>query len=267
MKIHILHTGEVLIDRALAYKESTLHPMPFTGWFRGKSKSLWAPVSIYLIEHSKGYILVDTGWHEDIRNNQKEHLGRLINSMFKGDLPEGESVPEHLKRVGVHVRDLEYVLLTHLHADHVSGLSHVAGAKNILVSNIEWKDAQNNINYNSKMWEGVNVNTFAFDKNTARPFKMEYDLFGDQSVVLVYTPGHTKGMFSVLLQSKNKRILLASDVGYSPHSWKNLVYPGITSNKKQAIQSLEWLKSIEGYIDQIIVNHDRNIQPQTIELD
>ena len=31
MKVHILHTGNVLIDRALAYKEQTLHPAPFTG--------------------------------------------------------------------------------------------------------------------------------------------------------------------------------------------------------------------------------------------
>jgi len=38
MKVHILHTGKVYIDRALAYREKTLHPLPFTGWFRGKDK-------------------------------------------------------------------------------------------------------------------------------------------------------------------------------------------------------------------------------------
>jgi N-acyl homoserine lactone hydrolase len=71
MKVHVLNTGKVYIDRALAYKEKTLHPIPFTGWLRGKTKKMWVPVSSYLIEHPKGLILVDTGWHEEIRFNQK----------------------------------------------------------------------------------------------------------------------------------------------------------------------------------------------------
>ena len=38
-------------------------------------KKIWVPVSSYLIEHPKGLVLVDTGWHEEIRLNQKKTSG------------------------------------------------------------------------------------------------------------------------------------------------------------------------------------------------
>ncbi|WP_245975471.1 hypothetical protein [Oceanobacillus chungangensis] len=69
MKVHILHTGKVHIDEALAYKKKSLHPIPYTGWLRGEEKKMWVPVSSYLIDHPKGLILVDTGWHEEMRTN------------------------------------------------------------------------------------------------------------------------------------------------------------------------------------------------------
>ncbi|MFC0334564.1 hypothetical protein ACFOLF_25035 [Paenibacillus sepulcri] len=61
VNLHVWHTGEVLIDQALAFKEKTWHPAPFTGWLRPYSRKMWVPVSAYLIERLKGRILGDTG--------------------------------------------------------------------------------------------------------------------------------------------------------------------------------------------------------------
>lgn len=266
MNVHILHTGKVLIDQALAYQEKGLHPAPYTGWFRSRHKKRWVPVSTYLIEHPKGLILVDTGWNEAIRGNQKTHLGRLAYSMFRGNLPEGQSIREQLHQLGYQATDLDYVLLTHLHADHVSGLSHVSEAKKILISDIEWKAAQWNLSYNAKMWKDIPVATFSFSSGRRGPYQKEYDLLGDGSVLLIYTPGHSKGQYSVLVQTEKKSLLLASDTGYSDLSWKQVVLPGITTNQKQARQTLEWVRSMENKVDRIIVNHDVDIQPQVIHL-
>jgi N-acyl homoserine lactone hydrolase len=56
MKVHVWHTGNVYIDQALAFREKSFHPVPYSGWLRGKSKKRWVPVSSYLIEHPKGRI-------------------------------------------------------------------------------------------------------------------------------------------------------------------------------------------------------------------
>jgi N-acyl homoserine lactone hydrolase len=267
MKAHILNTGKVCIDQSLAYRENSFHPMPYTGWLRRKSKKIWVPVSSYLIEHPKGLILVDTGWHEEIRTNPKRHLGRLAYSMFKGALMKGDSIAEKLQTLGIKSNELDFVLLTHLHSDHVSGLKHVQDANKILTSEIEWKAAHKRVGYIKSMWQGVPIETFRFREIPYGPYKMGYDLFEDGSLYLVHTPGHTDGMFSVLIKMPNGWLVLASDVGYSEKSWNNMILPGVTTDRKSARLSLEWLKLFSNRSDciRVIANHDATIKPQIIE--
>lgn len=267
MKVHIWHTGKVHIDQALAFQEKGLHPMPYSGWFRGKDKKMWVPVSAYLIEHPKGLILVDTGWHEEIRTDQKKHLGRLAHSMFKGTLPAGESINEKLKDIGVESKDLDYVILTHLHSDHVSGLKHVKDAKKILTSKLEWSAAHKKLGYVKAMWSDVAIDTFCLKDIPYGPFKKGLDLFNDGSFYLIHTPGHSDGMVSILVKINAKWLLLASDVGYAKKSWEQFILPGVTTNKSHAQQSLRWVKDFSHRKDclKVIVNHDLEITPQTIQ--
>ncbi|REE78641.1 glyoxylase-like metal-dependent hydrolase (beta-lactamase superfamily II) [Paenibacillus taihuensis] len=265
-RIHVWHTGEVYIDQSLAFREKTLHPLPYTGWLRPRAKKRWVPVSVYLIEHPSGLILVDTGWHTEMRENQRKHLGAFASSMFKGRLPAGEAVHEQLSRYGVKAADIDYVLLTHLHSDHVSGLKHVSEAKQILVSEPEWNAAQRGIGYIKSMWQGVNVTPFEWTQIPYGPYKLGLDLFQDGSVYLVHTPGHSAGQFSVLVRTKQGWVLLASDVGYGAASFAHGILPGSTTDKKAARRSLDWVKEFMAREDCLmaIANHDVEIKPQII---
>ncbi|WP_025702955.1 N-acyl homoserine lactonase family protein, partial [Paenibacillus forsythiae] len=238
--IHVWHTGKVYIDRALAFREQTIHPAPYTGLCRPKSKKIWVPVSAYFIDHPKGRILVDTGWSEEIRTHPKQHLGWLSGTLFKGTLPPGQSIREHLISIGLKDTDLDYVLLTHLHQDHVSGLQHVSRAKRIMTSSQEWEAANRNFGYTRSMWQEVAVQSFELDTIPFGPFNKGVDLFRDGSLYLVHTPGHTKGQFTVMVQTSKGWVLLISDVGYAERSWKDLVLPGITTSAQEAAASLRW---------------------------
>ncbi|RLQ94603.1 N-acyl homoserine lactonase family protein [Falsibacillus albus] len=267
MKINVWHAGNVYIDRSLAFRGKSLHPMSYTGWFRGADKKMWVPVSSYLIEHPKGLILVDTGWHEDMRKNQKNHLGRLAYSMFKGELPAGSSVREKLMEYGISSKDLDFVLLTHLHSDHVSGLEQVKDAKKILTSELEWEYAHKRAGYIKSMWKGIDIHTFPLKEIPFGPFNLGLDLFDDGSIYLVHTPGHSDGMFSILIKMQNGWVLLASDVGYSEKSWNDMILPGVTTNRKDAKKSLNWVKEFSEREDclRVMANHDPNIQPMVIK--
>ena len=261
-----MHTGKVYIDRALSFKEKGLHPAPYTGWFRGKHKKRWVPVSTYLIEHPKGLILVDTGWHEDIRWNQKKHLGSLAYSMFQGELPVGESIAEQLHALGINSADIDIVLLSHLHSDHVSGLKHVKDAKRFLTSELEWKAAHKRIGYIKSMWQDMPIETFHFTDIPFGPYKKGYDLFGDESLYLVHTPGHSDGLISILIKMPKGWLLLASDVGYAEKSWQEMILPGLTTDEKAANLSLKWVKDFANRENclRVIANHDPNIVPEII---
>lgn len=265
--VHVWRTGSVLIDQSLAFREKTWHPMPYSGWFRSKSKQIEVPVTTYLIEHPEGNILVDAGWNERIRNRQKQHLGILSYSMFKGKLPKGESVKERLKEHGLQPSDLDYVILTHMHADHVSGVEHVKQAKNILTSAEEWRAAQKDIGYRKSMWSEVPIETFTMQDIPYGPFYKGIDLFKDQSVLLVHTPGHSKGLLSILVETSSGWVLLASDVGYGRRSLEENRLPGLIADRSAAQKSLDWVRGFSKREDcrTVLFNHDPEVMEGVFE--
>jgi N-acyl homoserine lactone hydrolase len=209
---------------------------------------------------------VDTGWHEDMRTNPKRHLGWFSNAMFQGKLPPGQSVKEKLAALGLQDSDLDYVLLTHLHSDHVSGVSHVRSAKRILASELEWKAASRDFGYIRSMWLGVPIETISLETIPFGPYNRGFDLFQDGSVYLVHTPGHSKGQFSVMVATSNGWVLIVADVGYGQRSWKEFVLPGLTTNKEEARRSLQWVSDFSKRNDCRIVlaNHDPEVIPHII---
>ncbi|UXR70340.1 MULTISPECIES: hypothetical protein [unclassified Staphylococcus] len=54
IKIHVLHTGEVIVDEALPFGYESNRPLAWTGLFRSKKHQISIPVSVYLVEHPKG---------------------------------------------------------------------------------------------------------------------------------------------------------------------------------------------------------------------
>lgn len=71
-------------------------------------------------------------------------------------LPEGQAIDEQLAKLGIKISDIDYVLLSHLHTDHSSGLKLVKDAKKILVSDLEVEDTKKYpIRYAARMWDEV----------------------------------------------------------------------------------------------------------------
>lgn len=269
IKIHILHTGKVRVDEALPFGGAvkSLNPIAYTGIGRSKKHQIWVPVSCYLIEHPKGNVLIDTGWHTNMRGNQRKHLGLLHYLINKGDLPEGQAIHEQLAQLGFQPEYLDYVVLSHLHSDHADGLKHVKNAKKIIVSKDEWVGAKvDPKRYVSHMWDGVNVQTFDFEHSNIGPKKRSFDLFGDGSVLFVHTPGHSVGLASTIIRNGSQFVLLTSDVGYATKSWEQMIMPGVRVNKQDVVESLKWVKQIASDPNCVaaIANHDADITPHTI---
>ena len=141
MKIHVMHTGEVRVSPYLPFGGDNCNLLKASGMTTPKEDWIWLPVSVYLIEHPKGLILVDTGWHRDMspegvydKKAQVKSLGsRVLYNVNQGQIPLGEAVDEQLATMGIKPCDLDYVLLTHLDCDHANGLRAVKDAKHILV--------------------------------------------------------------------------------------------------------------------------------------
>lgn len=280
IKIHILHTGKVRVSPALPFG-GDCNIIKASGITTPKKDWLWIPVSAYFIEHPKGRILVDCGWHREMSPNgvfdkkaQIKSLGSsILYQINQGVVEQGKAVNEQLEEMGIKDTDIDYLLLTHLDCDHANGLKLVAGAKHIMVSKSELLFAQkkspvNMIRYQRKWWSGVNLTPFEWN-GTEGPFHRSYDLFGDGSIVMVNIPGHSDGLCAVKIKNEEgKYVLLFSDGGYATKSWRDMITSGIAVDKKQQYTSLEWIRqqSMDKNCIESLANHDSEVVPHIIEL-
>ena len=66
IKIHVLRTGEVRVSPYLPFGGDDCSIIKASGITTPKSKWIWLPVFSFLIEHPKGLVLFDTGWHREM---------------------------------------------------------------------------------------------------------------------------------------------------------------------------------------------------------
>ena len=265
MRIHIWHTGLVYVDSAIPFRNSSKIP---GGFGRGRKHKMLLPVSSYLIEHPLGKILVDTGWSERVRTNPVKETG-ITYTVSKPNLPYGWSIREHLTRMQLEPEEIDYLILSHLDSDHVSGLKSVKNARNILVSATEYKNSLKfNPRYVPKMWQGTKLTTFEYQKSKLGPFGRSYDLFGDDTVQLIATPGHSRGLTSIRLKNEQGNyILLASDVAYEQENISKYRLPGILANVSEEISSLGWVINCtnDKMYSRVILNHDQRLEEEIID--
>ncbi len=282
MKVHIFHTGEVHVSPYLPFGGDDCGLLKASGITTPKKDWLWLPVSSYLVEHPKGLILVDTGWHREMspdgvydRKAQIRSLGSvLLYNVNQGRIATGQAIDEQLATLGIKPSGLDYVLLTHLDCDHANGLRQVSDAKKILVANDELsprnlrKGIAERIRYQSRWWDGTRLEGFDWNGSEG-PAGKSFDLFGDGSVVMVNIPGHSAGQCAVkITNTYGKFVLLFADGGYAGKSWEKLITSGISQDKVLQKKSLLWIReqSLSTGCIESIANHDPDVKPHIIEL-
>lgn len=266
IKIHIFHTGKVRVDRAIPLHEK--NPLAVLG--RGQGKQMILPVSAYLIEHPRGRVLIDAGWDSRYAHERPRQLWGLVDRVSGPILKADEGIDRKLAAIGLRPEDIDGVYFSHMDFDHVSGRRLVKNARQILTSDEEWRACRRFGFRYVDVWTGVcPVKTFTYEDTGFGPVGRSYDVFGDRSVRLVHTPGHSRGMFCVWIQGRDGYWVLGSDAAYLPESFDERRIPGFVVNARQAKASLEWLIQCENdpACRGVYVNHDPTVPEQQWEVD
>ena len=181
------------------------------------------PVPAFLIRHpSAGAILVDTGLHPSIATDGKENFGGLGNRIGKPTLEAGEDVPAQLRKLGLDPGELPVVVMTHMHIDHTSAISEFSNST-FVVSATEWEAAATGSQPTLNGYRRTHFD-YAFDYRTVdfdragidsyASFGRTFDLFGDGSIHLAFTPGHSAGHMSVICRLKQNDFVIGGDAMY-----------------------------------------------------
>jgi glyoxylase-like metal-dependent hydrolase (beta-lactamase superfamily II) len=172
-------------------------------------------MSAYLIEHPKARFLVDPALCSGVHDRVLPELPFPIPLLVAPDKPV-LGLSDALAARDIAGSAIDFVIPTHLHWDHVSGLLELPDSVAIRLPSIErdWalggKHAP--VGVARGPLRGRTFDTFELDGPPVLTFPRSLDLFGDGSVLLVDLAGHTPGSIGVLLAvDDGTRVLLAGD--------------------------------------------------------
>ena len=216
------------------------------------------PIVAFLVEHpSAGPILLDTGFHGSVANGSGPERNRnlgLIGRLLARDVhmrPE-QAIAAQLATRGIDPRNIGLIVMTHLHFDHASALSDFPGAT-VLVSEPEWKAARRRggslRGYSAAQLDPrPTYRTLDFTASPARSrgsFAHTLDLFGDGSLILAFTPGHSSGHLSVILRLGSREALIAGDAIYTMATLRDGERPWRSEDSRAFERSLDAIQAYD----------------------
>lgn len=213
--------------------------------------------------------MIDSGWDSKYVTEKPHRFFGLLDQISTPIIKEGESIDDQLKEVGLKPSDIDCLFFSHMDFDHTSGLALLKGVRSVRAAAEEIADSEKYFfRYVKTNWNFADVRPFRYKKTGIGPVGKSYDVFGDGKVLLVNTPGHTHGLFSVVIKNEEKYVVLAGDAIYTQKSIEEKLIPGFTVDARLAKKSLKWICRCAADKDCVMVagNHDPAVRPQVIEL-
>jgi glyoxylase-like metal-dependent hydrolase (beta-lactamase superfamily II) len=209
------------------------------------------PVPSYLIEHPKGTLLFDTGMHPDCQQDPAGRAGTRIATSFRFHYRPGEEVSAQLQALDRDPAEIDLVINSHLHFDHVGGNALIPNAT-VILQRREWEAGMDS---EIAALRGFNRRDYDLGHKIVM-VDGEHDVFGDGSVMLLPTYGHTPGHQSLLLRLASGDVVLAADACYFCRTLTERRLPVRVHNREEMHASLEKLAQLQAGGARIFFGHD-----------
>jgi N-acyl homoserine lactone hydrolase len=171
------------------------------------------PCPSYLIEHDRGLVLFDTGVSPKGLQDPETYFPAIAHEFDLQCRPE-LGVDRQITGLGYRLDHVTYVIPSHLHFDHAGGLYLFAGATFIIGA------GEMGFAYESDAASGRPYFLLE-DLRPTRSFRWveiagDLDLFGDGSIMLLSSPGHTPGSLALFVRLPNRNFILTGDACHFP---------------------------------------------------
>lgn len=207
-RMYVLYCGDIALDNAGEFTPGASGPGALS-------------VSCYLIKHRQGWLLFDTGLPDAIAA-----MPNGLKSVV-GNWTVRKTLVSQLAELGLKASDINYLVLSHSHPDHVGNLEAFNQATLVVQkAEYDWPlpDGKPRFNPAQKVIKAEG----------------DHDIFGDGSVVLISTPGHSPGHQCLLVRlPQTGAIMLTGDAVHSRANWDNHRAPQRNSDVAQSLASLD----------------------------
>jgi N-acyl homoserine lactone hydrolase len=214
-------------------------------WSPGISegKSMDFVDNCYLIKHAQGWFLWDTG------------VADAVTAMPNGLAPADpkavfwrrpKTLAAQLDQLGVKPADIKAMAVSHTHPDHIGNVELFPNTM-LYVQKAEYE------------WPGASSQPRFKPEHPVTLLEGDRDVFGDGSVTLLSTPGHTPGHQSLLVKLPSSgAIVLSGDAVHFKANWDNRGVPSMNANKDQTLASMQKISDLMAKEKaQLWINHDK----------
>jgi N-acyl homoserine lactone hydrolase len=197
----------------------------------------------YLVHHAQGWLLWDTG------------VTDAIAAMPEGQAPADprmthwrrpKTLAAQLEGLGLKPADVKYLAISHSHPDHIGNVGLFPQAM-LLVQKAEYE------------WPTpFGAGRFKPEQPVTK-VEGDHDVFGDGSVTILATPGHTPGHQSLLVKlPKTGALVLSGDAVHFRSNWENRGVPSNNTDKDQTLASMQRIADVLAKEKaQLWINHDK----------
>lgn len=241
------------------------------------------PALVTVLRHAAhGWILFDTGYSEHFLKATAalpEYLYRVATPVH---LQPQDTLACQLRRDGIMPEGIEWILLSHLHGDHVGGLADFPHAR-VACAHAAWDDLHARSRLGAlrlgllpSLLDGrqaASVHWFEDFPLRALPTPLHafgdgHDLFGDGSLLLVPLPGHAAGHHGAVFFDAQGPVFLVADASWSSRAIRDNVPPpavvtgwlGDTVAYRETLSRLHALHTASPWL-RIVPSHCREWRP------
>ena len=210
----------------------------FSDTFAYKDLKLTFTYSCYVIKHGDDYMVWDTGFAPGTNPNAPK-----------------VGIVDRLKEINVAPDQVKYVGISHFHADHTGQLTPFTNAT-LFIGKGDWDQVTS-----PTPMQGANAAGFKSwidEKRKVEPLTGDKDVFGDGSVTVLRTPGHTPGHSGLLVRLKDMGpVLITGDLAHFHENYDTNGVPSFNTDRAQTLASLDRFKKIAANLHAtVIIQHD-----------
>tara|TARA_R110001592_G_scaffold87871_4_gene259234 strand:- start:1956 stop:2789 length:834 start_codon:yes stop_codon:yes gene_type:complete len=217
VKLYQLAGGSILVKKLEVFSQDTT--------YTGQTKQF--ADAYYVISHPKGNLMWDAGLPEQLVMPEPYNEPSGVYAIRRPD-----SLVNQLKSIGFKIEDFKYFAMSHSHFDHTGHAN--------LMKDATWIVQENE--YNSVAGDSAKVkNPAVAALKNVQKINGDFDVFGDGTVVIKYTPGHTIGHQALYVEvaGLEKPVLLTGDLYHFEENRANKGVPSFNYDVKQTLESMD----------------------------
>jgi glyoxylase-like metal-dependent hydrolase (beta-lactamase superfamily II) len=214
-----------------------------TGEYDGRP--IVMPDPCFLVRHPSGDLLWDAGLGDRVAE-MKDGLPMLPG--YVGTVPV--TLRSQLQTLGLDYDKIGYFAFSHAHLDHI-------GNANAL-TNALWILNEKDLNWVHRPGDRAADLISNYTQVKTRLIHLDYDVFGDQTVVILQTPGHTPGHQSLQLHLAHAGyVILSGDLWHTRENYRGSHVPEVNSSRAETLASMDRIQRILKRLHaRLVIQHD-----------